>query len=388
MSGRHGQDAGSSRRRQLGQTLAFFIIMLPGLLAVCALGLDAGNLYVERREMQAAADLAALAGARLLPNATSATAKAQSIATANGYPTTVTITTPYSGDTSKIEVRITRPVNTLFLPILGVSTLDVSARGVGRQQILPPTGTPFVLLAGSNSCAGNPADSLAWQGSSGTITGIVQSNSGIKMTGSSNSWTGGTYYSCTGAYSNTGSSNVISPAPAIATAIAYPISYAWNDYCATPTYYNASGTFDLAANGAWWVGGTKTSKTLNPGVYCADGATGAITLNVQGTTANNVTLVARTSVKITDSSFKITPNKLGTAIAAFGTGQQTINMSAATGAAGILWAPNGEANFSTSGGGTYTGSIIAKTVKVSGNGFTIIGTVPSGSSTTQLQLIE
>lgn len=378
----------SNRRRQLGQTLAFFVVLLPGLLAVCALGLDAANMYVQRRQMQAAADLAALAGARLLPNAVTATAKAQSIATTNGYATTVNVTTPYGGDASKIEVGISHPVNTLFLPILGVSQVDVGARAVGRRQILPPTGTPFVLLAGSNSCAGNPGDSLAWQGSSGTITGIVQSNSGIKMTGSSNHWTGGTYYSCTGAYTNTGSSNVISPAPAIAAAIAYPISYAWNDYCATPTYYNASGTWDLGGNGAWWVGGTKTSKQLNPGVYCADGATGAITLNVQGTIANNVTLVARTSVKITDSSFFITPNKLGTAIAAFGTGQQTINMAAATGAAGVLWAPNGEANFSTSGGGTYTGSIIAKTVKVSGNGFTIIGTIPSGSSSIQLQLIE
>jgi hypothetical protein len=300
----------------------------------------------------------------------------------------VTITTPYSGDSSKIEVRITRPINTLFLPILGVSQLDVSARGVGRQQILPPTGTPFVLMAGSSSCTGNPNDSLQWQGSTGIITGIVQSNSGIKMTGSGNAWTGGTYYSCTGAYSNTGSSNVISPAPAIATAISYPISYAWNDYCATPTYYHASGTWDLGANGAWWVGGTKASKRLNPGVYCADGTNGAITLNVQGTIATNVTLVARTSVKLTDSSFTITPNKLGTAIAAFGTGNQTINMAAAAGAAGILWAPNGEANFAANGGGTYTGSIIAKTVKVAGGGMTIIGTVPSGSSTTQLQLIE
>ena len=111
-------------------------------------------------------------------------------------------------------------------------------------------------------------------------------------------------------------------------------------------------------------------------------------MNVQGTTATNVTLVARTSVKITDSSFFITPDKLGTAIAAYGTGNQMINMAAAAGAAGILFAPNGEANFSASGGGTYTGSIIAKTVKTSGNGMTIIGTVPSGSSTTQLQLLE
>jgi hypothetical protein len=380
--------ARDKRRSQLGQTLALFVILLPGLLAVCALGLDAGNLYVERRQMQAAADLAALAGARLLPNAVTATAKAQSIATANGYASTVTITTPYSSDASKIEVRITRPVSTLFLPILGVSQLDVSARGVARQQILPPSGTPFVLMAGSSSCVGNPADTLQWQGSTGTITGIVHSNSGIKMTGSSNRWTGGTFYGCTGAYTNTGSSNVISPAPVITAALPYPINYTWNDYCASPTYYNASGTWDLAANGAWWVGGTKTSKRLNPGVYCADGATGAITLNVQGTNATNVTFVARTTVKITDSNFFITPNKLGTAIVAYGTGNQTINMAAAAGAAGVLFAPNGEANFAANGGGTYTGSIIAKTVKVSGGGMTIVGTVPSGSSSTALQLLE
>lgn len=378
------------RRAQRGQTLALFVILLPGLLAVCALGLDAANLYLERREMQAAADLAALAGARLLPNAVTATVKAQSIATTNGYPATVNVTTPYGGDVGRIEVRITRPVNTLFLPVLGVSQLDVSARGVARRQVLPPAGIPYVLIVGNNSCVGNPADSLSWLGSSGTITGLVHSNSGIKMTGGSNSWTGGTTYRCTGAYSNTGSGNVISPAPAIAPAdLPYPINYTWNDFCATPTYYHASGNWDLAANGPWWVGGTKTSKILNPGIYCADGASNiAVTLNVQGTTATNVTIVSRGSIRITDSTFFLTPNLLGTSMAAFGTGSQTIKMSAAIAAGGILYAPNGDIDFAASGGGTYTGSIVGWTMKVSGNNFRILGTIPSGDPTTLLQLVE
>ena len=129
-------------RRGRGQTLVFFVILLPGMLAFCALGLDAGNVYVERREMQAAADLAALAAARLLPNVATATAKAQSIATANGYASTVTALTPYGGDATKIEVTITHPIDTFFLRLLGVSTMNVSARSVARHQVLPPSGTP------------------------------------------------------------------------------------------------------------------------------------------------------------------------------------------------------------------------------------------------------
>ena len=82
-------------------------MLLPGLLALMALGIDAGILFVQHRLAQSAADLAALAGARLLPSdAVGANTRARSIAGANGYNTGVTVTTPYSGDASQVEVQI------------------------------------------------------------------------------------------------------------------------------------------------------------------------------------------------------------------------------------------------------------------------------------------
>jgi hypothetical protein len=365
--------------------LALFALLLPALFALCALGLDAGNLYVERREMQAAGDLAALAGSRLLPDAASAIAKAQQIASANGYSSTVTVTTPYGGDVMRIEVRITHPVQTLFLPILGVSQMDMSARSVARRFTAPPTTPPYVLFVGNSSCTGN---GLQWLGTSGISTGLVHSNSVIKVTGNGSQWTGGTTYTCTNGFSDNRGGNVFDPPPTQMAAKSWPVTHTWDDYCSSPTYYNAAGTWDLGGNGPWWRGGTKATRTLLPGVYCADGAGAAITLNVQGTVADGVTLVSRGTIRINDGNFLITPSVLDTALAAFGSGGQAIKVQAKTGTSGMMYAPNGEADFTAVSGGIYSGGLVADTVKVSGTGFTLIGQVPSDPGTETLQLLE
>jgi Flp pilus assembly protein TadG len=370
-----------------GQSLAFFALLLPALFAFCALGLDAGNLYVERREMQAAADLAALAGARGLPNVGTAVAKAQAIATANGYSSTVTVTTPYGGDTMKIEVSITRPVNTLFLPILGVTQVPVSARSVARNTTT--TGNPYAVFAGANTCSGTPSANLTWTSNGGTVNGLVHSNSGIAVSGNSNRWTGGTTYKCNAAFVDSAANNLYSPAVTrVATDQPWPISYTWSDYCSSPTYYHPSGAWDLSLNGPWWSGGTSASRALMPGVYCADGSGASITLTVNDVTATNVTLVSRGNIRINGNNFFISANELGTAFAAFGTGTQAIKVEARTGATGVFYAPSGQVDFTANTSGFYTGGIVASTVKVSGNTFTISGSVGGATSTTSLQLLE
>src|SRR5688500_3321121 len=117
------------RRTGRGQTLALFAVLLPGLMAGMALGVDGANLWLRNRDAQSAADLAALAGARLLPltptatDRAAATAAARAVAQANGFPTGVTVTTPYvdsSGvsHTDHVKVDIASTVNNYFLPVL------------------------------------------------------------------------------------------------------------------------------------------------------------------------------------------------------------------------------------------------------------------------------
>jgi hypothetical protein len=384
-----------SRLSQRGQSLPLFVLFLPALIAFVALGIDVARLYVERSAEQAAADLAALSGARYLPSSSAnATSTATTIATANGYTsgsssTTVTVTTPYSSDTSKIEVRITRTLPLLFLPILGVNNMDVSARGVARHTpaVAPSADVtnPYGVFAGATSCSGGAAtNGVTWSGSNSTITGAVHSEAGIKITSGGNRWNGGTTYRCSSYFTDSGSGNVYNPAPAYQPPnVAWPITYSYADLCGSgSTYYHATGKWDLGTNGAWWVGGTKASLTLNPGVYCADSATAQITLAVQNVVATNVTLVSKGSIDMSGGNFKITPYVHNIAMAAFESGaDKQIHISGpANGSSGTIYAPNGEIEFTGPSAGSYNGGLVGLYVTVTGVNFTLIApaSAPSG----------
>jgi uncharacterized membrane protein len=54
------------RSNESGQALVVFIVFIFGLIATMGLVLDGGNIYLQRRGMQNAADAGALAGAQVL----------------------------------------------------------------------------------------------------------------------------------------------------------------------------------------------------------------------------------------------------------------------------------------------------------------------------------
>ena len=67
----------TGRNRESGQVLPMVALFLVGLVAMLALIVDGGNLYLQRRAMQNAADAGAIAGARILAlNGTPAEAQA------------------------------------------------------------------------------------------------------------------------------------------------------------------------------------------------------------------------------------------------------------------------------------------------------------------------
>ena len=72
-------------RRDRGATLVLVAFMAVGLTAFAGLAADAGAMYFKRTQLQAAADAAALAGARgLLDGKNVALSEAQRLAAANG----------------------------------------------------------------------------------------------------------------------------------------------------------------------------------------------------------------------------------------------------------------------------------------------------------------
>lgn len=117
------------------------------ILGIAALAFDAGFMFLEKRDQQNAADAAAIAGARFLPdNAGAAGAEAINIASQNGFTTggdqTVTITFPAP---ERIAVDIEDTTPSFFARIWGLVSHEVASRAVAINGV-QPLG-PFGLLA-------------------------------------------------------------------------------------------------------------------------------------------------------------------------------------------------------------------------------------------------
>jgi hypothetical protein len=126
-----------ARNGEAGQTLPFIALGLVFLIGILGLGVDMGFARYMRRQMQTAADAAAVAGAIEIAYGDYANA-AQQAATENGftngaggkYPITVTISSPpvdgaYTGSqySNFVEAKITQAQPTFFGKIFGVNSI-------------------------------------------------------------------------------------------------------------------------------------------------------------------------------------------------------------------------------------------------------------------------
>lgn len=129
-------------RDSRGQILVLTAVALPVLLGIAALALDVGFMYDYRRRAQTAADAAAMSAALHMitnPSATNAdlTTVARQDASYNGFSDgvndiSVTLHRPpisghYAGDSSHLQVLVTRPTPTFLAVVLGRYTMDVGA---------------------------------------------------------------------------------------------------------------------------------------------------------------------------------------------------------------------------------------------------------------------
>ena len=154
------------RHRQLGQSLVIVTLSATALLGMIALGLDAGRLYFQRRDVQNAADAGALAGAQELltqdgnvgqtpamqqqancqaalfaiknlgdvPQDSQCSAGAYT-PNGNGYivepakniAATVTVWTPSRGNSNEIHVQVQYTVPLTFAAVIGFTSSSVAA---------------------------------------------------------------------------------------------------------------------------------------------------------------------------------------------------------------------------------------------------------------------
>jgi hypothetical protein len=356
--------------------IVFFALLIP-LFGMAALAVDAGYLYQSSRGLQAAADAAVMAGLPALSSSTAAAAKsnATAMATANGYTSGVTVSTPAA---NQLEVVIIVAQPRFFSKALGFGAKTLTATSIG--QSIP--ALPAVFARGT-TCP-SAATGIQFNGSGFTITGNVASNSAVNYyTGGTNSTNGSVTYNPACGYSG-GSGN---PAPTGGTSatggsLVSPLTYTINSFppCDYGTSLTTAGDLSIGTSGAaWWASGGPSGGTLNPGVYCAKGNISLGSNSVVGT----VTFVATGQISLGSSTATLTGyynNMIAfTSVASNCTSNQAMNIgNSSVTLNGSFDAPNGCINISGSSI-TVNGSLIGNEVQVGVGSSSVINSTTGGS---------
>jgi Flp pilus assembly protein TadG len=118
-------------RGERGQVFALLPFLIAVLVGMTSLVIDGGSWLRTHRQVQTAADAAALAGAQDIPNQTTARATAIDYAQQNFSGLAApTVTFPSAGE---IDVVAQRPVSGIFMP-----ALNATARAHARAQVTVP----------------------------------------------------------------------------------------------------------------------------------------------------------------------------------------------------------------------------------------------------------
>jgi Flp pilus assembly protein TadG len=118
-------------RNESGQAVVFVVVALSTLVAMVSLVVDGGSWVRTQRQVQTAADAAALAGAQDIPNQATAQTSAINYAQQNFAGIAApTVTFPSAGE---IDVVAEKPVSGIIL-----SALNATARAHARAQVSVP----------------------------------------------------------------------------------------------------------------------------------------------------------------------------------------------------------------------------------------------------------
>lgn len=169
-------------RDEQGTAVVILAISLTLLMALVAIVVDVGKIYVTRAEIQSAVDLAALAGAQQLPNAAGAAQVTLEYAAKNGLtPSDLEIT--FTDENRSIQVTGTRNITFTFARLIGMTNLDVPASATAASVNIGGA-FEYALYSGSTTAT------LSVNGSSQYIRGHAHSNQKLNFNGSNLTVTG------------------------------------------------------------------------------------------------------------------------------------------------------------------------------------------------------
>jgi Flp pilus assembly protein TadG len=258
------------RRHARGQIILLVSISMIALIGFAALAVDIGYMYSTRRNMQTAADAAAIAGANTLQTTNSGNyaQAAADVATLNGFTNGqngVSVTAgaptsgPYSGNANYVQVNVSEAVPTYFLRVLGYNTLNVAVSavagtvsGTGCIYALDPSASGAISLSGNINITAS--------------CGIIDnSSSSSALTGNGNGTVNTSYTGVAGNYSKSSSFN-FTPTPKISIA---PASDPLGGITA-PTGYTSNATYTQLSttnSGNYPVSGNNQTVTVPPSIY-------------------------------------------------------------------------------------------------------------------------
>src|ERR671934_2817213 len=127
------------RRCERGQALVLMVLFLVSLLGLVTLVLDVGSWFRSQRQLQAAADAGALAGAQALPNSPGdASGLAQQYATKNASDLS---SADYSigsnlAPNDRITVHVARNAPGFFAKIFGIDSVHVGATATAEAKMM------------------------------------------------------------------------------------------------------------------------------------------------------------------------------------------------------------------------------------------------------------
>lgn len=397
----NGRGSGST-----GQTLALFALALPAVLGLMGLGLDSAQVLLERRHAQSASDLAALAGARNLPDSQSAaTSDALAVALDNGYPAgDVTITFPSAAE---ISVDIAVDLDMHFLSVIGISDMDVSAGAVAvHVPAYFPNGDGLpAVLGGWRACGqeGSSDKVVQMSGANIHVDGNVKSNGGGFWNGDNGTSTGDISFvqvtpkppktaSCQDNIFSTSGNPPVNPV-SDNTYMDYPLPYGAYDAATLCAPEPGKVVWDLGTSSiniskpseGYLIPGT---DQLKDGVYCLGGVGNTLTVG-NSDTFGNVTLVAET-VKVSQARINLTHYWNGLTIFAWGTGSNTLQWSGADAVwLGLLFAPDGPVHVNGAEAFSTLGAIWGHEVQFNGSDLTLTttGLIPFISISEELALV-
>ena len=297
MKSKHFHLSANRHRYARGQLIVLMTLGLIALIGVGGIAVDIGYFYSARRQMQTAADAAAIAGinAQLGSQGGNYQQAAIDVASLNGFTNgqngvTVTVgpptTPPNPTSNTYVEVDIAQAEPTTFLSVVGYSTMNVSVRAVAGIT----AGSSCVYVLDHSAPA---ALSLNGNFTVNASCGIlVDSSSSTALSAVGNGSVTANAIGVAGNYSATGNVN-LTPTPHIGIApVGDPLVSRQPPAVPSCTQQSVTGS------GSYTVSGNNQVVTVPPGVYgkgISITGNSAVVTFAAGTYGNNISIGGNTS---------------------------------------------------------------------------------------------